>query len=210
MCVCVCVFCVSNSVTPRTVAHQAPPSTGFSRQEYWSGLPFPPQGDLPKPRFEPLSPASPALAGRFFTTRATQEALWGHMIFCFKVYLQNETQCLTPSKGTSSRLISLPPDSETKEASYSPSICYGQPIFTSLQTLWKRIFNDFEPFGSLIMKLFSESVDKCINLSYVTANISESFWMMLSLWVSKSKNFQWFPASAHISSPLFNSQTLLH
>ena len=39
-----------------TVAHQAPPSMGFSRQEYWSGLPFPSQGDLPDPGIEPRSP----------------------------------------------------------------------------------------------------------------------------------------------------------
>ena len=54
-------------VTPVTVAHQAPLSTGFPRQEYWSGLPFPPPGDLPNPGIEP---ASPALTGRFFTTEA--------------------------------------------------------------------------------------------------------------------------------------------
>ena len=40
-----------------TVAHQAPPSIGFSRQEYWSGLPFPSPGDLPDPGIEPRSPA---------------------------------------------------------------------------------------------------------------------------------------------------------
>ena len=40
-----------------TVAHQAPPSMGFSRQEYWSGLPFPSPGDLPDPGIEPRSPA---------------------------------------------------------------------------------------------------------------------------------------------------------
>ena len=40
-----------------TVAHQAPPSMGFSRQEYWSGLPFPSPGDLPDPGMEPRSPA---------------------------------------------------------------------------------------------------------------------------------------------------------
>ena len=40
-----------------TVAHQAPPSMGFSRQEYWSGLPFPSPGDLPHPGIEPGSPA---------------------------------------------------------------------------------------------------------------------------------------------------------
>ena len=44
-------------VTPWTVAHQAPPSMGFSRQEYWSGLPFPSPGDLPDPGIEPRSPA---------------------------------------------------------------------------------------------------------------------------------------------------------
>ena len=49
------------------VAHQAPLSMGFSRQEYWSGLPCLPPGDLP----DPGSPTSPALAGGFFTTTAT-------------------------------------------------------------------------------------------------------------------------------------------
>ena len=44
-------------VTPRTVAHQAPPSMGFSRQEYWSGLPFPSPGDLPDPGIKPGSTA---------------------------------------------------------------------------------------------------------------------------------------------------------
>ena len=43
--------------TPWTVAYQAPPSMGFSWQEYWSGLPFPSPGDLPKPGIEPWSPA---------------------------------------------------------------------------------------------------------------------------------------------------------
>ena len=43
--------------TPWTIAHQAPPSMGLSRQEYWSGLPFPSPGDLPDPGIEPRSPA---------------------------------------------------------------------------------------------------------------------------------------------------------
>ena len=43
--------------TPWTVAYQASPSMGFSRQEYWSGLPFPSPGDLPNPGIEPWSPA---------------------------------------------------------------------------------------------------------------------------------------------------------
>jgi len=63
--------------TPWTVAHQAPLSMGFSRQEYWSVLPFPPPGDLPDSGTELMSPTSSALAGRFFTTGATWEArLW--------------------------------------------------------------------------------------------------------------------------------------
>ena len=58
----------SDSATPRTVACQPPPSMGFSRQEHWSGLPFPSPGDLPDPGIEPASPVSPTLVGRFFTT----------------------------------------------------------------------------------------------------------------------------------------------
>ena len=52
-----------------TVACQASPSMGFSRQEYWSGLPCPPPGIFPDPGIKPVSLMSPALAGRFFTTR---------------------------------------------------------------------------------------------------------------------------------------------
>ena len=50
---------------------------GFSRQAYWSGLPWPPPGDLPDPGIEPTSVKSPTLAGRFFTTSATREAQAG-------------------------------------------------------------------------------------------------------------------------------------
>ena len=53
---------------PWTVVHQAPLSMEFSRKGYWSGLPFPSSGDLPNPEIEPVSYASFALAGVFFTT----------------------------------------------------------------------------------------------------------------------------------------------
>ena len=59
---------VQHFATLWTVARQAPLSMGFPRQEHWSGLPFPPPGDLLKPEIDPGTPASPALAGRFFTT----------------------------------------------------------------------------------------------------------------------------------------------
>ena len=74
MCVLHCFIEVRLFATPWTVAHQAPLSMGFSRQEYWSGLPCPPPRDLPNLGIEPLSLMSPALAGRFFTTSATWEA----------------------------------------------------------------------------------------------------------------------------------------
>ena len=71
--------------TPWTVAHQAPLSTEFSRQEYWSGLLFPSPGDLTDPGIEP---ESSALAGRFFTTEPPGKPLsrllggWGGCHFC--------------------------------------------------------------------------------------------------------------------------------
>ena len=52
----------------QTVAHQTPLSLEFSRQEYWSAMPFPTPEDPPDPGIEPRSPVSPELAGRFFTT----------------------------------------------------------------------------------------------------------------------------------------------
>ena len=60
--------CVRLSVTLWTVACQAPLSVGFSRQEYWSGVPFPLSGDLPNPGIKSISLESPALVGGFFTT----------------------------------------------------------------------------------------------------------------------------------------------
>ena len=61
---CMCAHsCVPLFATTLTVAHQAPLSMEFSRQEYWSRLPFPTPGDLPEPTMKPLSPILPALAG---------------------------------------------------------------------------------------------------------------------------------------------------
>ena len=66
------------SVTPWTVTRQAPLSVGFSRQEYWTGVPSPSPGGLPNLGIEPASLASPSLAGRFFTTSTT----WVGPSFC--------------------------------------------------------------------------------------------------------------------------------
>ena len=69
VCVRTCVLShVGLFVTAWTVALQAPLSMRFSRQEYWSGLPFPPPEDLPDPGMEPGSPVFPVLTGGSFTT----------------------------------------------------------------------------------------------------------------------------------------------
>ena len=75
VCVLSCFSRVRLFTTLWTIAHQAPLSMGFSRQEYWSELPFPPPGDLPDPGIEAGSFMSPSLAGGFFTISATWEAL---------------------------------------------------------------------------------------------------------------------------------------
>ena len=80
---------VSNSAIPWTVARQAPLSVGFSRQEYWSGLPFPTPGDLPNPGIEPMSlPSmslpSTTLAEAFFTTIDTGKQIWRYWYFSWE------------------------------------------------------------------------------------------------------------------------------
>ena len=67
VCMLIRSFVSDSLATPWTVAHQAPLSMEFPKQEYWSGLPFPPPRDLSDPRIETAS-ASPTLAGRFTTS----------------------------------------------------------------------------------------------------------------------------------------------
>ena len=86
VCVCVCVLSclvVSDSVIPWTVACQAPLSIEFSRQEYWSGLPFPIPGDPPDPGTES---ASPVFSGRFFMAEPPEKSL---CCCCASVYTSN-------------------------------------------------------------------------------------------------------------------------
>ena len=75
---------MSSSVTLSTVACQALLFMGFFREEYWSGLPFPPPVDLPKPGIAPLSLVSAALAGGFFTTEPSGKPLNVYMLCCAK------------------------------------------------------------------------------------------------------------------------------
>ena len=101
-------------VAPRTVAHQAPLSVGFSRQEYGSGLPIPSPGYLPKPGIEPASLRSPALADRFFTTSATWEALlsiWFALIH--KITFEVQTTFPLLQNFYITWLLPLPPQSNS-------------------------------------------------------------------------------------------------
>ena len=93
----VCMYAHSLShaqlfVTPWLIAHQVSLSMEFSKQEYWSGLPFPTPGNLPNPGSKPTSPTSPTLEGRFFTNCATLKILRkktkarGIMFLDFKLY----------------------------------------------------------------------------------------------------------------------------
>ena len=70
---CLVASVVSDSVILWAVAHQAPLSMGFSRQEYWGGLPCPPPGDLPEPEIEPASYRQAVL---FFVCFFTTTAIW--------------------------------------------------------------------------------------------------------------------------------------
>ena len=86
--------CVRLFAIPWTVA---PLSMGFSRQKYWRGLPFYPPGDLPDRGIEPVSLASPALAGRFFTTEPLGSLGLGILIqYDFDSFAQNCTFFLEP------------------------------------------------------------------------------------------------------------------
>ena len=74
---------MSNSLkTFWTVAHQAPLSMGFSSQEYWSGLPWAPLGNLPDPGLELTSPVSPELADSFFLSTELPRKLWFYIFIC--------------------------------------------------------------------------------------------------------------------------------
>ena len=86
----VSVCSVTQSATPWTVTCQAPLSMGFSTQEYWGGLPFPPPGDLPNPEIKPVSPASPSLAGRYFT--AEPPGKWLSKFSCLAIFSSSLTE----------------------------------------------------------------------------------------------------------------------
>ena len=89
--------------TPWTVAHQAPLSMGFSRQEYWSGLPFPSPGDLPNPGIEPRSPAMQADA---LTSEPPGKLIWVVISIKIRPSLWSRTYPSTRSECSSESCLS--------------------------------------------------------------------------------------------------------
>ena len=86
---CVCAQLIQSCLilcSPWTVAHQAPLSMGFSRQEHWSGVPCPPPGDFPDPGIKHASLVSLALAGMLFTTTATWKAPFSPIRFIISAF----------------------------------------------------------------------------------------------------------------------------
>ena len=94
---------MSDSETPWTVALQAPLSMGFSRQEYWSGLPCPPPGDLPQPGIKPASPAASILQAdslllSFWGSSVFLQALLKSAVLKAEPLPMSELVLLTPSR----------------------------------------------------------------------------------------------------------------
>ena len=92
--------------TPWTVAYQAPPTMGFSRQEYWSGVPFPSSGDLPNPGIEPRSPAlqTDALPSESPVSQWTKPKYQQYIHTHFRQLFPNST-CSNPLEGGSTCMV---------------------------------------------------------------------------------------------------------
>ena len=125
-------MCVSDSVPPYTVDFQAPLSMGFSRQEYWSGLPYPPPRDPPNPGIKPASLLSPALAGGFFTTSATWEAwkmtwLTSNLNGVFASLVAQRLKCLPGMQETWVRSLGQEDPLENELATHSSTLAWRIP-----------------------------------------------------------------------------------
>ena len=122
---CVCVLCAVSCVrlfaTPRTVAHQVPLSTGCSRLEEWSGLPFPSPRDTLDPGIKPASLVSPSLAGGFFTCWASREAHLAVILPQFQIPGRDgESKRFRSSPISYDGVEGLPRAKETRAAGASP------------------------------------------------------------------------------------------
>ena len=122
-------------MTPWTIAHRAPLSMGFPRQEYWSGLPFPSQGDLPDPGMEP---GSPALAGGFFTAEPPGKPALSHT---YKLIIDKYLVlfCILSSKPTMGVTLTAHLSLHTSALLLGASVCWvGQhSSASSILKFWR-------------------------------------------------------------------------
>ena len=147
-------------------AHQAPLSMGFSRQEYWSGLPFLPPGDLPDPGIKLESPTSSALAGRFFTTSATWEApIWVVSKMIYNRHLINSTYSF----------ISFPGGSDSEESTCNVGV---SEVAQSRLTLCDSM--DCSLPGFSVRGIFQARVLEWVAISFS----KRSSWLIVQTWVS--------------------------
>ena len=143
-----------------TIARQGPLSMGFSRQEYWSGLPFPPPGNLPDPVIEPMSLTSPALAGRFLYHWATWLLYHLNHLNSFSQYPFHDSQFYRWGNQGAGRLISL--------RLYSHYVAQLGLKLSSSSLILCMIL----PFS------FTTSTLKIIRRMFLHPNIKSSSWIM--------------------------------
>ena len=139
-----------------TIACQASLSMGFCRQDYWSGLPCPPPGDLPDPGIEPTSLTSPALARGFFTASTTWQAHWLGTRPYWKCWR------------------------EQPENTYICNILKDELLEMELLGLWTRAFKNFLNIVKLMYKVYY-SLDACFWMCNFLKNFIEVWliWILL-------------------------------
>ena len=131
-----CSVVPDSFATPWTVALQTPLSLGFSRQEYCSGLPFPPPGDLPDPGMEPMSLASPALSDGVFTTSTTWEVPGSMLAECYTYILSSQAEVLKIARAFLAAVITGCFKREKQNSDYSPvAVLFDYPFGYYRKTL---------------------------------------------------------------------------
>ena len=179
--VCKVLSVISNSATLWTIARQTPLPTGFSRQEYWSGLPYPTPGDLPNPGIEPTSPLSLALAGRFFTT----SAIWKAHILCQLSSVVQSCNSLRPLALQHTKLPCPTPSPGACSNSCPSSQWYHPNISSSVVPFSSRL-QSFPASGSFQMSQFFTSGSQSIrySASVLPMNIQDWFPLGWTGWIS--------------------------
>ena len=163
---------------PRTIAHQALLPTEFSRQEHWSGMPLPTPGDPLDPGIKPMSLASPALAGRFFTTSTIwprRKEQWPH---------KRLTQtCPGVSKSLRQRRGSAVAWTECSSACRGPSEG-GDIIFITSAIVWSQVK---QQGGNTIRdQIANTCFDHRENKRVPEKHLLPLYWLCQSLWLCAS------------------------